>query len=434
MRCLIVLSISMLVACSPGEYRNGPLPRAWNDPGSMGMGGGQPRLTLPFVSGQYWIVTQSYNTGSHQDYNFSYGDDSYAIDFSQSGCNAYGKEVTPIAGGTVLESSPEGSSGDHGYGNNVLIDHGDGFVSRYGHLSQLLVSEGDDLSSYDALGLVGNTGYSSGSACESHPGTHLHVAFYWNGEAQKPEPMSGVEHMQTGCWYNREGEENCSGDPGPYEPVDGGEDSGGNGNYDNGLIRLLQVSPSEGTPDETEFTWVTVVDTPEEPDVTLMINNPNDDVDYNFEMYTQSNESPWVFTFQKTLRDPNSSYRYWVEVESEEGYSQSDSDRVVVNGHSSDVPEFVYLSRDPGSGEADETEFSWEARVDSHDEPEVSLCIVNASDAELYRFSMDVRNSGGDWFADYQKTLRDPSVYTYWMEAVNGASGNTSPVQSIVVY
>jgi len=49
-----------------------------------------------------------------------------------------------------------------GYGNMVEIDHGDGIVSRYGHMSAILVGEGDAISTGDAVGRVGSTGRSTG--------------------------------------------------------------------------------------------------------------------------------------------------------------------------------------------------------------------------------------------------------------------------------
>ena len=53
-----------------------------------------------------------------------------------------------------------------GYGYNVMIDHGGGIVTVYGHASKLLCREGEHVEAGDRLALVGNTGHSFGS--------HLH--------------------------------------------------------------------------------------------------------------------------------------------------------------------------------------------------------------------------------------------------------------------
>jgi murein DD-endopeptidase MepM/ murein hydrolase activator NlpD len=120
-----VLWALLLVACSPSvdsqEGRDGA--------DKANFGGGMPKLTLPFPGGEHWIVTQTWGPGSfgsHVDYGFPYGDDSYALDFAQNGCEVYGKPVHPMADGTVMEVTYDGF-GDHGYGNSVLVNHGGGY-------------------------------------------------------------------------------------------------------------------------------------------------------------------------------------------------------------------------------------------------------------------------------------------------------------------
>ena len=57
-----------------------------------------------------------------------------------------------------------------GYGNMVLIDHGNGFKTRYGHLSQIMVISGQTVARGNAVGRMGSTGRSTG--------THLHFEIY----------------------------------------------------------------------------------------------------------------------------------------------------------------------------------------------------------------------------------------------------------------
>ena len=67
---------------------------------------------------------------------------------------------------------------DDGLGISVTIDHRNGFVTRYGHLSQVYVSYGDGVTQGTALGVEGNTGYSFG--------THLHFEIIVNGSHVDP--------------------------------------------------------------------------------------------------------------------------------------------------------------------------------------------------------------------------------------------------------
>ena len=56
-----------------------------------------------------------------------------------------------------------------GYGNTVLIDHGNGFKTRYAHLSQVMVISGQNIGRGQAIGKMGSTGRSSG------PHTHFEI-------------------------------------------------------------------------------------------------------------------------------------------------------------------------------------------------------------------------------------------------------------------
>lgn len=65
-----------------------------------------------------------------------------------------------------------------GYGYHVMVDHGGGFITLYGHCSKLLVSEGQKVSAGTKIAEVGTTGRSTGN--------HLHFEIRINGEKQNP--------------------------------------------------------------------------------------------------------------------------------------------------------------------------------------------------------------------------------------------------------
>lgn len=65
-----------------------------------------------------------------------------------------------------------------GYGNLVEIDHGQGITTRYGHMSRILVREGETISAGDVVGRAGATGRATGP--------HVHYEVRRNGEAVNP--------------------------------------------------------------------------------------------------------------------------------------------------------------------------------------------------------------------------------------------------------
>src|SRR5690625_743665 len=67
---------------------------------------------------------------------------------------------------------------NHGLGNLVVINHGNGMVTRYGHMSSINVTSGQKVEKGQQIGVMGTTGHSTG--------IHLHFEVYVNGNLQNP--------------------------------------------------------------------------------------------------------------------------------------------------------------------------------------------------------------------------------------------------------
>ncbi|MBA4321508.1 MAG: hypothetical protein C0408_01690 [Odoribacter sp.] len=94
--------------------------------------------------------------------------------FGQDFNAQYGTEVYATGNGTVTVAGWS----SNGFGNYVMIDHGYGYQSIYGHLSKINVSVGLNVKRGDMIGLTGNSGTSSGP--------HLHYQINLNGNHTNP--------------------------------------------------------------------------------------------------------------------------------------------------------------------------------------------------------------------------------------------------------
>jgi murein DD-endopeptidase MepM/ murein hydrolase activator NlpD len=86
---------------------------------------------------------------------------------------AWGTPIMAPADGVITFAGMKG-----GYGKMVVIDHGFGVVTKFGHTSELLVKEGDKIKRGTKIALVGNTGHSTGP--------HLHYEVHADGVPVDP--------------------------------------------------------------------------------------------------------------------------------------------------------------------------------------------------------------------------------------------------------
>ena len=108
----------------------------------------------------------------------------------------YGYRTNPITGnyqlhngidlaanrGTPIYAAKTGTvstaASGYGWGNYVVINHGDGYSTLYAHQDYYIVSEGDTVTQGQVIGYVGSTGNSTGP--------HLHFTIYYNGSTVNP--------------------------------------------------------------------------------------------------------------------------------------------------------------------------------------------------------------------------------------------------------
>ncbi len=138
--------------------------------GSSGGGSGD------YVSSDFTWPVPGYTTiTSYYGWRFNNTDFHTGIDIAGGGI--YGHDIVAADSGTVIFSTNSYVPGV-GYGRYLIIDHGNGMSTLYGHTSQLYVSTGDYVEKGQPIAAVGSTGWSTGP--------HLHFEIRQNGKHTNP--------------------------------------------------------------------------------------------------------------------------------------------------------------------------------------------------------------------------------------------------------
>ena len=127
-----------------------------------------PLFKAPFECGTTWGASTYSGHGNAADFNMPGTANGDA-----------GKPVLASAAGTVIASTFHSVGG-----NYVIVDHGGGWSTYYGHLRELRVTRGQRVSSGQFLGTVGSTG--------SATGAHVHYEQRFNGAGQLPIRFDGA--------------------------------------------------------------------------------------------------------------------------------------------------------------------------------------------------------------------------------------------------
>lgn len=144
--------------------------------GSSSGSSGSSETSAPASSGSwgYPVGGSTYISSGFGNRSASISGWSFHGGIDITGGNVYGRPIYATRAGTVITAT----YGTTGYGNYVIIDHGDGFVSLYGHCSSLCVSSGQSVSKGQQIACVGSSGNSTGP--------HCHFEIRYNGVKQNP--------------------------------------------------------------------------------------------------------------------------------------------------------------------------------------------------------------------------------------------------------
>jgi murein DD-endopeptidase MepM/ murein hydrolase activator NlpD len=135
------------------------------------------KYTSYSATGFIWPVPTVHNTsdgyGNRWIIEEQQSDFHKGLDITKPGCA--GAEIIASAGGTVIQAG----NNYNGYGNCVIIDHGNNISTLYAHMSKTAVSVGAVVNQGDTIGYIGNTGNSYGY--------HLHFEVRVRGQHTDPE-------------------------------------------------------------------------------------------------------------------------------------------------------------------------------------------------------------------------------------------------------
>jgi len=126
-----------------------------------------------------WPFPGHYNITSPFGYRESTGTNHTGIDID--GYQSMGQPILASDTGTVIMAQYYG-----GYGNTIIIDHGNGYSTLYAHLSSMYVSVGSVVTKGQTIAGVGNTGTVYGI-----DGIHLHYEVMYYGTRQNPSNFVG---------------------------------------------------------------------------------------------------------------------------------------------------------------------------------------------------------------------------------------------------
>ena len=102
----------------------------------------------------------------------------------------------PAPSGTPIRVSAAGSvlsaRWSVAYGNLMLVDHGNGLVTMYAHMTSFAVGNGASVANQQTIGYVGTTGWSTGP--------HLHYEVHINGTPYDPMGWFGGSRVPVSCW------------------------------------------------------------------------------------------------------------------------------------------------------------------------------------------------------------------------------------------
>ena len=124
------------------------------------------------------VVTSGYGGRNAVKTSTGYSSTNHdGIDIGGTGGNLDGQAADSIGSGKVIQVGYE----EKGYGNYVVVDHGNGYTSLYGHLQQATVKQGDTVSAGQQVGVIGSTGSSTAP--------HLHLRVHKNGQSIDPRTV-----------------------------------------------------------------------------------------------------------------------------------------------------------------------------------------------------------------------------------------------------